>query len=121
MKQNCAALALCGLSLLSACGGGGYTAPSQPQSQPLIVTSGIPVGGTVGVAYGNGGNGFQLTASGGPRPMRGSGHPSPAQPCLQGLNLSSNVISGTPSAAGSFSVTVTVTDSASPAAHTSMN
>lgn len=69
----------------------------------LTITSAVPPPAAVqGQAYN-----YQFTATGGTTPYTWSATSLPA-----GLSLSSSgLLSGTPSSAGSFSVTVTVTDS----------
>ena len=71
----------------------------------LTITSTTPPSGTVGTGYS-----YPLTASGGTPPYTWS-IVSGSLPT--GLNLSGNLISGTPAAPGTFSFTVKVTDSAS--------
>lgn len=70
----------------------------------LTITSGVPTAtGTVGTAYPS----FQFTATGGTTPYTWTATGLPA-----GLTLSTaGLLSGTPTAGGSFNVTVTVTDS----------
>jgi len=82
----------------SCTGGPGAVTPNNPGSQS----------GTVGTAIGN----LTLTATGGTPPYTWSATGLPP-----GLSISSGgVISGTPTTAGTYSVTATATDSASPAA-----
>ncbi len=90
------------------------SSPRQTDSTtlPLTVTSGLTIiaaalpGGVVGQAY----PGATLQAQGGTAPYAWSATGLPP-----GLSLSSaGVLSGTPASAGSFSVTVTVTDGSSP-------
>jgi putative Ig domain-containing protein len=108
---------------------------------PLTITSGMPPNGTVGAAYGGvhtvEGNtfiGFSLSATGGMPGYSWTWAPAQGSSVPPGLSISVlsfggstrccvsvPVISGTPTAAGSFEVIVTVTDSASPPAHTSAN
>ena len=71
---------------------------------PLTITGSLP-NGQVGVAYSG-----QVAGAGGVPPLTLQITGLPA-----GLTSSSGAISGTPTAAGSFSVSVTVTDSATPA------
>jgi hypothetical protein len=67
----------------------------------LTITSGQPPEATKGEAYS-----FQFTASGGTSPYNWTATGLPA-----GLSLSPNgFLSGTPTIAGSFNVTVTVSD-----------
>jgi arabinan endo-1,5-alpha-L-arabinosidase len=99
-----APLAVIALYLLQGCGGG----PSS--STPLTITSASLAGGTVTLPYsatldatGGTGSGYAWTVSAGALPG--------------GLTLaSSGVVSGTPTAAGTFNFTVEVTDSASASA-----
>jgi len=72
----------------------------------VIITASLP-GGTLGTAY----LATALEASGGAGPYRWTVSPLPAGLSLSVVN-GVGVISGTPSASGSFTVTVTVTDSA---------
>jgi hypothetical protein len=75
---------------------------------PLVVTTTSLPSDIVGTAYSQ-----TLAASGGTRPYSWSVPPSSLPP---GLSLSaSGVINGTPTTAGTFNFTVTVTDSSSPA------
>ena len=84
-----------------------------PQPQPLAVTTASLPAGTVGQAYSQ-----QLAAQGGTTPYTWSGSGLPV-----GLTLSSTtgIISGTPSAQGNNSVTVTVTDSATHSANRTLS
>jgi len=104
--------------LLNGCGGG-YSAPpmQQPQAAPLSVSSGAPPSGAVSVAYGPNGSGFTLTASGGTAPYTWSWAAVAGSSLPDGLSLTNGIISGTPTAAGSFKVVVTVSDTPSPVAH----
>ena len=122
MRESFAFATLSALCVLIACGGGS-SAPSQVQQRtpPLAITSGTPVAGITGTAYGSGGNGFILSASGGVAPYTWSWAAASGSSLPPGLNLSGNVISGTPNTSGSFNVTVTVSDSASPVAEVSTN
>jgi hypothetical protein len=96
------------LALLSACGGGGYGGGGNNggggggSTAPVISAAGPP-SGTVGIAYS-----FTFTvSSGGQSPFTWS--ETGALP--DGLTLSSaGVLAGTPAAAGSFPITVKVTD-----------
>ena len=85
----------------------------------LVITSGTPPAGITGEAYGNGG--FSLTASGGSAPYSWNWAPAQGSSLPPGLTLSNGLISGTPTAAGTYNVIVTVADSQSPAAQTSTN
>src|ERR1700687_505525 len=106
-------LSICGLSLLSACGGssGGSSAPPP---QPLAITSGTPPGGTIQAPFG-GGSGFLLSASGGVPPYVWSWTAAAGSSLPPGLNISNGTITGTPTATGTFNVIVTVSDGESPA------
>lgn len=65
---------------------------------------------------------FPLTASGGvPGADTWSWAPVASSSLPPGLNLANGFISGTPTAAGAYQVNITVTDSGSPSAQTSMN
>lgn len=85
----------------------------------LVITSGTPPAGITGEVYGSGG--FSLTASGGSAPFIWGWAPAQGSTLPPGLTLSNGVISGTPSAAGTYNVIVTVADSQSPAAQTNTN
>jgi len=64
--------------------------------------------------------GFPLSATGGIAPYVWSWTAAPGLVLPAGLSLSGSTISGTPSAAGSYGIVVTVTDSQSPAGHTAV-
>ncbi len=92
-------------------GNADYTAAPQVQQsimvEPGLSVSGSPPGGLVGSAYS-----YPLTASGGVGPYTFS---APASDLPAGLSLSAaGMLEGTPTAAGLFTVPVTVTDSESP-------
>jgi large repetitive protein len=118
-KHVLALFGLLGLTLLVSCGGGAY----QPQTnttatQNLAITSAAPPSGSVGTSYARGG--FSLTASGGHAPYQWSWIATPGSFLPGGLNLSaSGLITGTPQAASTYDVTVTVSDSSSPPAKVS--
>lgn len=97
--------------ILSSCGGGGSDSGSPPTNPPVVVSaSPTPPAGIVTNAYGFG---FSV-ASGGSSPFTWA-VTSGALP--GGLTLAADgTLSGTPTAAGSFPFTVTVTDSAQPPA-----
>ena len=106
-----------GCALWNACGGKG-PATDVVVPTPLVITSGNLPPGRQGTAYGSGGSGFTLTASGGVAPYSWSWAADSGSSLPPGLTLSSNLISGTPSAAASYNVVVTVTDSQSPSVKT---
>ena len=118
---------LCGLCLVAGCGAGSSAdtstnSPPPPPPSPLTITSGPPSAGTLQVAYGGGSSGFSLTASGGKSPYTWSWAAAPGSSLPPGLRISTaGVISGTPTAAGTYNVAITVVDSESPAARTSTN
>lgn len=89
----------------------------QPQAVPLTINSGAPPSGAVSVVYGSSGNGFTLAAAGGTAPYTWSWTAAAGSSLPGGLNLSNGIISGTPTAAGSFKVSVAVADTPSPVAH----
>ncbi len=66
-------------------------------------------------------HGFPLTATGGVQPYTWSWTAAPGSSLPPGLTVSNALIDGTPSATGSYSVIVTVTDSASPPANVNGN
>lgn len=112
----------CGLCFLASCGGtgSGRTGSEGRQIQPIAITSGTPPSGTAQTPYGNKGAGFSFAASGGIAPFGWNWAASTGSSLPPGLELSSSgLISGTPTTAGSFNVTVTVSDSESPAAQKS--
>jgi probable HAF family extracellular repeat protein len=83
----------------------------------IAITSGAPPNGMVGTGYGRcrGGQcrGFQLTASGGIEPYTWTWIPATGSSLPPGLVLSGiGYLTGIPSVAGSYTVIVTVTDSA---------
>lgn len=107
--------------LLNACGGSSGSGTGG-RVQPLLITSVAPPSGKVQTAYGAGGGGFSLSASGGVAPYSWNWTAAAGSSLPPGLALpSTGAISGTPTSAGSYSVTVTVKDSASPASQTSAN
>jgi hypothetical protein len=111
-------LAVCGVCLLSSCGS---SSPQTPPPSPLQITSGTPPDATLLASYGGGGVGFPLTASGGVAPYSWTWAPSAGSSLPPGLSLTAGLVSGTPSAPGTFMVVVTVTDSESPAKQTNAN
>jgi len=105
------------VALLSGCGGASQTIIKTPPPALAIVSAALP-SGTVGSPYA--GNGFSLAASGGVGPYSWTWAAAASSSLPVGLNLSeSGLISGTPQAAVTYLVTVTVTDSASKPAHAS--
>ena len=104
------------LCFLSGCGGS-----SGSVVRALAITSGAPPSGTQGVAY-NGSQGFSPSASGGMGPYTWSWAAAAGSSLPPGLSLSTSTgaISGTPTAAGSYSVVMSVTDSESPAVRVSV-
>lgn len=111
-------LAICALNLLIGCAGGGSSVTTPPVSA-LAITSSAPPAGDVQVAYGASGNGFPLTASGGKTPYAWSWVPANGSSLPTGLNILNGSIVGTPMSAADYDVTLTVTDSESPAIQTS--
>ena len=101
---------------LSGCGGGSSTPPPPPA---LEITSAALPAGTMNSAYG-GGSGFSLAASGGVAPYKWSWAAAAGSTLPPGLSLSNGLISGSPTTQGPYNVVVTVSDSQSPVAHTSM-
>jgi len=93
--------------------GGNASKSASVQASPgtLSITSGNPPSGTVGAAYGP----FALTASGGVGPYFFSWAAASGSTLPPGLSLTNGIISGTPSAEGTYNLVVTVTDSESPA------
>ncbi len=90
--------------LLAACGGGGPSGPGQP-----VIAPGTPPSGLTGTAYA--GYAFSV-ASGGTAPFQWS--TSPTMP--PGLALdSTGHLAGTPVTAGTYNVTIVVTDASIPA------
>ena len=96
---------------LSSCGGSTNASnPPPPQAQPLVITSSALPNGDAQASYN-----FTLTASGGLAPYTWGWTPATGSSVPGGLNISTaGLISGVPSAAGTYQVTVTVADSESP-------
>jgi len=120
MKKHAMAFAgLMGTVVLVACGGGlQQTTTNNPSPSPLAIASAALPSGTVGMPYS--GNGFSLAASGGVAPYVWTWTAASSSSLPVGLNLStSGLISGTPQAAVTYLIVVTVTDSASKPAHSS--
>jgi hypothetical protein len=82
--------------------------------QPLAITSGAPPDGTVGVGYGPSNGGFTFAASGGVAPYTWSWVAAGSSSLPPGLGLANGEISGTPTAAGTYSLVVSLKDSGSP-------
>ena len=114
---------VCAVCLLNACGGGSSSAPvKSPQPQPLVIRSSAPPSGMTGIAYGGSNNGFKLNAAGGVAPYEWRWTAAAGSSLPPGLSISTNAdstgtIAGTPTAVGSYSVIIKVTDSDSPAVH----
>ena len=114
LVQNCWFVLRCtvALSLLQSCGGGSSVSTSPP---PLTVTTTSLAGGTITVSYsatllatGGTGTGYAWTVSAGALPG--------------GLTLASGgILAGTPTATGTFSFTVQVTDSSGTTATASLS
>ena len=99
-------LCMCATFGLGACGDSNNVSTPEPAAPPppLVIATGTPINGTVGIAFSR-----QLNAVGGSPPYTWSvdGTPPPAP----GLTLSSaGLISGTPNAPGIFTLTYRVTD-----------
>lgn len=116
---------VCSLCLLFACGGGGSSSgnssSAMPPPQSLVITSAALPNGTAGTPYAGSSSGFSLTASGGIAPYQWSWAAAAGSALPPGLSLANASVSGTPTAAGSYKVIVTVTDSESPSAHVTAN
>ena len=104
---------LFGFTTISGCGGGGDPGVRFPPPAPLVIMSAAPPTGTTGAAYA-GASGFALVASGGIAPYSWTWSAGANSSLPPGLDLTNNLITGTPTTAGSFSVTVSVKDSESP-------
>src|SRR6516162_9186801 len=102
--------------LLNGCGGSG----GNQQTRIAITSQALPNGMTH-TMYAGSPNGFNFTASGGTAPYHWSWAAANGSSLPPGLSLSNAAISGTPTAAGSFAVVVTATDSGSPAAQQTAN
>jgi hypothetical protein len=105
-----------GAYLLNGCGGGGANHQIR-----IAITSQSPPNGMTHTMYAGSPNGFNFTASGGTAPYHWSWAAANGSSLPPGLSLSNAAISGTPTAAGSFAVVVTATDSGSPAAQQTAN
>ena len=87
--------------LLCSCGGGGSATP------PISITAASPPAGTTGAAY----PGYSFLASGGAPPLSWTEW----GPLPPGLGLStSGQLSGAPATAGTYPISLTVTDSSMP-------
>jgi hypothetical protein len=106
---------------LQGCGGGYSQIPAQHHSTPLTIISGNPPNGAIGTVYGTTGNGFTFAASGGTAPYVWEWAAGAGSSLPPGLTLTNGVISGTPTSAGAFMVSVQVTDSAATITHLSTN
>jgi Galactose oxidase, central domain/Kelch motif len=111
-------LSMCGVCLLTSCGA---SSPSTPPPAALQIMSGTPPDATLQVAYGGGGVGFPLLASGGVPPYRWSWAAATGSSLPPGLSLTDGMISGTPSTPGIFQVVVTLMDSQTPAKQANAN
>src|SRR5215831_11368626 len=110
-------LALCGTLILTACGGGNSSQITK--SQPVFIISSAPPAGTVGVPYGDFGSGFAPTSSGGVQPYHWTWAAASGSSLPPGLAFSDLGLTGQPTAAGTYRVVITVTDSQSPPAQAS--
>ena len=131
------------------CSGAGGTASGSTSATvnagppPLAISSAAPPAGTVGTVYarrtvrcmpGTIGcrcfpfigcfrtiSGFSLVASGGTAPYTWTWSAASGSSLPPGLTLSGSVILGTPTAPGSFNVTISISDSSSPVQNASAN
>ncbi len=103
---------------LTDCGGGANPSFLPLPLLALEITSGALPSGITGAAYA-GTTGFLLAASGGVAPYKWSWAAAANSSLPPGLTVTQATISGTPTAPGSYEVTVTVADSESPAARKS--
>ncbi len=103
MRSLPRSLSILTIAVLSSCGGGNGDPP------PLDITASSPPAGTAGSAYA----GYTFIASGGTGPLSWK----EAGPLPPGLTLSaSGQLSGKPGMAGTYPISVTVTDSSMPPA-----
>jgi|GEM_PF-6605899 hypothetical protein len=140
LPANCTAPSPAAYSGLT--GGGTVTVNVTVTCTKLAITSGAPPNGTVGAAFGSfqtilgdTATGFWLHATGGAPDYTWSWAAATGSSLPPGLNIVLRyvgggstrccvyvaLIAGTPTAAGTYQVTVTVTDSESPAAQASAN
>jgi hypothetical protein len=112
---------LLSMYLLSGCGGGKKNlAPPAAVSHLLEISSDALPSGTTGATYA-GATGFPLKASGGIAPYKWSWIATTNSSLPLGIALTDTTISGSPTAGDSYSVIVTVADSESPSAQTSVS
>ena len=109
-RARLVSFAVLGGYLVNGCGGGSV------RTTTLAITSQALPNGTTHTMYAGSPNGFSVTASGGTTPYHWSWAAASGSSLPPGLSLSNAAISGTPTATGSFTVILTVTDAASPAA-----
>jgi len=109
-------IVFCGLMILTGCGG---DSSQISKSQPVFITSGAPPAGTVGVPYGDFGSGFSPTSSGGVQPYHWTWAAASGTSLPPGLSFSDLGLAGQPTAAGTYKVVITVTDSQVPPAQAS--
>ncbi|MBC7839134.1 MAG: hypothetical protein H7Y39_10905 [Nitrospiraceae bacterium] len=99
---------------LSACGDSNNVSTPEPPAPPpppppLVITTGTPITGTLGIAFSR-----QLRAGGGTPPYTWSIDGTPPPPPAPGLTMDpAGLISGTPNAPGSTTLTYRVTDTTS--------
>lgn len=114
MKNASLVLPLCVFCVLTGCGGGSMTNTTPPPVS-MAITSATPPAGQAGMPYD--GSGFSLNAAGGVAPYRWNWTAQPNSSLPVGLSLSDDgVISGMPTAAGTYKVLVTVQDAGTPPA-----
>ena len=125
MKKYALALWLCGsLLFIGSCSGGCHVRPSR-QIQPLVITSAVLPQAVLNESFCGSSSGFSVVAAGGVAPYIWSWRAADGSTLTPGLKLSTNpdgtgTISGIPTSPGPYGVIVTVTDSESPAAQTSV-
>lgn len=124
MKKYAFTLCLCGsLLFISSCSGGCNARPSG-QIQPLVITSPVLPQAVLHESF-CGSSGFSVAAAGGLAPYMWTWKAADGSTLPPGLKLSTNPdgtgkISGIPTLTGPYGVIVTVTDSESPSAQTSV-